>query len=140
MKLLSIEFESYKSFPEKQSLTLRPITIVIGKNSSGKSAFSRLPLLLANSFTTDSEEPMTVSHNGVEFGGSFIDLIYNRLPHGSLKMAMNFADDTRIAFVVQNINGTPIQMIKSWSIKSLNLTIDLEIELTEENIVRSENI
>lgn len=140
MKLISIDFESYKSFPGKQILVLKPITIVIGKNSSGKSAFSRLPLLLANSFTPDSEEPISVSHNGVEFGGSFIDLIYNRLPHGSLKMAMNFDGDTRIAFDVQNINGTPIQMIKSWSISSPNLTLELEIELTDANIVRLERI
>lgn len=140
MKLLSIEFESYKSFPGKQVLALRPLTIVIGKNSSGKSAFSRLPLLLANSFTLDSEEPISVSHNGVEFGGTFIDLIYNRLPHGSLKMEMNFEGDTCIKFDIQNINGKPIQMIKSWSIKSPTFSTEFEIELTEENIFRSKDI
>lgn len=140
MKLQSIEFESYKSFPDCQIMTIRPLTIVIGKNSSGKSAFSRLPLLLANSFSPDSEEPITVSHNGVEFGGSFIDLVYNRLPHGSVKMTMKFIENTTISFNVQNINGTPIQMIKSWSIESPILKLDFEIELTEENIKRAEDV
>lgn len=140
MILQSIEFESYKSFPQRQTMTIKPLTIVIGKNSSGKSAFSRLPLLLANSFTPESEEPITVSHNGVEFGGSFIDLIYNRLPHGSLKMTMNFSDETIINFEVQNINGTPIQMIKKWSIVSKYINLNFEIELTEENIRKTELI
>jgi predicted ATPase len=140
MRILDIEFESYKSFPDKQLLALRPITIVIGKNSSGKSALSRLPLLLANAFSPDSEEPISINHKGVQFGGSFIDLIYNRLPHGSVKMSINFTEETSISFNVQNVNGRPLQMIKNWSITSPNLNLELTIELTEENIIRSEKI
>jgi predicted ATPase len=118
-------------------MVIKPLTIVIGKNSSGKSAFSRLPLLLANSFLPESEEPITVNYNGIEFGGSFKDLIYNKLPHGSLKMTLSFSDETIICFEVQNINGTPIQMINKWSIESTNINISFEIVLTEDNIISS---
>jgi len=139
MILQSIEFESYKSFPNRQKMVLKPLTIVIGKNSSGKSAFSRLPLLLANSFMPESEDPINVNNNGVEFGGSFKDLIYNRLPHGSIRMTMSFSDETIIFFEVQNINGTPIQMIKKWSITSKYMNLNFEIVLTEDNILSTKD-
>lgn len=38
-------FKNYKIFKDEQTLGLRPITIVFGKNNSGKSALLKFPLM-----------------------------------------------------------------------------------------------
>ena len=43
-----ISFKNYKLFKEKQTLELKPITILIGKNNSGKSAVLKLPVLITS--------------------------------------------------------------------------------------------
>lgn len=140
MILKSIEFESYKSFPKRERIIVKPITIVIGKNSSGKSAFSRLPLLLANSFSSDVEEPITVNHNGVEFGGSFTDLVYNKLIRGNIKFEINFENELQIACEIQGLDRGFSPIIKHWSIRSEMLNLDIEIELTDENLSKEKDI
>lgn len=44
--LKQIYFRNYKAFREEECLEIRPLTIIIGKNSSGKSSLCKLlPLL-----------------------------------------------------------------------------------------------
>ncbi|EKT4552431.1 DUF3696 domain-containing protein [Flavobacterium psychrophilum] len=77
-----ISFKNYKLFKEKQTLELKPITILIGKNNSGKSAVLKLPVLISNSL-----EGLPInwkykigddSDNSIELGTDFKDLVYNR--------------------------------------------------------------
>jgi predicted ATPase len=77
-----ISFKNYKLFKEKQTLELKPITILIGKNNSGKSAVLKLPVLISNSL-----EGLPInwkykigedSVNSIELGTDFKDLVYNR--------------------------------------------------------------
>ena len=58
MKLKSISFENYKAFYERQTIQLKPITVLIGKNSSGKSSIAKLFTLLENSLMANSDEPL----------------------------------------------------------------------------------
>jgi AAA15 family ATPase/GTPase len=76
--ITKISFENYKSFKEKQTLELRPMTILIGKNSSGKSAILKLLPLLENALSAGFEEPLSLNNNGVELGVTFKDLIFGR--------------------------------------------------------------
>ena len=43
----SITFSNYKLFKSQQTLRLKPITVVIGKNNFGKSALLKLPIIIA---------------------------------------------------------------------------------------------
>ncbi|RAU82784.1 DUF3696 domain-containing protein [Pontibacter arcticus] len=73
-----ISFKNYKSFKERQEISLRPITILIGKNSSGKSAVSKLLTLIEGSLSGDYEQPIRWENKGVKLGSSNSDLVYNR--------------------------------------------------------------
>ena len=73
-----IAFKNYKIFKEKQILELKPITILIGKNNSGKSAVSKLPTLIEGTLNTKETEALNFINNGVELGGEFRDLVYGR--------------------------------------------------------------
>jgi predicted ATPase len=73
-----ISFKNYKSFKENQELDLKPITILIGKNSSGKSAVTKLPTLISGSLKGDFSPPLKWENSGVKLGLSYGDLIYNK--------------------------------------------------------------
>ncbi|MCP4350860.1 MAG: AAA family ATPase [Desulfobacterales bacterium] len=90
MKLTAISFENYKSFQKRQSIEIRPLTILIGRNSSGKSVIARLPLLLARSLSNRAESPLDFEFDGLDFGSSFSDFVHNRRPHGDVSIGANF--------------------------------------------------
>lgn len=99
--LRSISFENYKAFQEKQTLELRPVTILIGKNSSGKSSVAKLFTLLENSLSQKISEPLLVKNEGVELGAEFIDLVFGKIP-SPINFELNFKDGRSIyASIIQ---------------------------------------
>ncbi|WP_310555514.1 DUF3696 domain-containing protein [Flavobacterium sp.] len=73
-----ISFKNYKLFKEKQTLELKPITILIGKNNSGKSAVLKLPVMIAGSLSGEFEEALQLDYKNVRLGSEYRDLVYNR--------------------------------------------------------------
>jgi len=133
MRLEEIRFKNYKAFKSEQKLTIKPVTILIGKNSSGKSAVARLPLLLGRSMSNSSNSPIELQFDSLEFGGSFKDLVHNRIDHGNISFTLIFEDEgntSELGVTVQNIADSPLQFISSYYIKSdgfklfLNILID----------------
>ena len=90
MKLCSISFENYKAFYEQQTIQLKPITILIGKNSSGKSSIAKLFTLLENSLSGEIDEPLLLSNNGVELGADFENLFFGNKLAGRLNFNLQF--------------------------------------------------
>ena len=93
-----IEFKNYKLFKSRQAIELKPLTILIGKNSSGKSAVLKLPTLIENSLSGDFQEPLLLTNNGIELGGEFRDLIYGRR-YGQLEISLE-SDIEKLEIVV----------------------------------------
>ena len=73
-----ISFKNYKLFKEKQTLELKPITILIGKNNSGKSAVLKIPIMIAGALSGDFDEALQLDYLGVSLGSEYRDLVYNR--------------------------------------------------------------
>ena len=120
MELKRIKFRNYKAFKDKQELEIKPITILIGKNSSGKSVVSRLPLLLAKSLNENSNSPIELQFDDLEFGGAFRDLVHNRIEHGNVTFELEFEsneDIIKLEVTIQNIADSPLQFISKYSIK-----------------------
>jgi len=67
----SIRFKRFKSFKAEQTLELRPITVIIGKNNSGKSAILKLVRMLQHSINEDKFVP------SLEITKNECPLIYN---------------------------------------------------------------
>ncbi|MCK5524336.1 MAG: DUF3696 domain-containing protein [Thiomargarita sp.] len=93
MKLSNLSFENYKTFQKRESIEVKPLTLLIGRNSSGKSVISRLPLLIAHALSERANSPIELELEGLDFGVSFVDLIYNRLPHGAVGIGASFIND-----------------------------------------------
>lgn len=78
MCLKSIYFSSYKRFAGSEKIDLAPITILIGKNSSGKSSILKLLPMLEYSFSgLLKKSVIKFDNDGVILGSSFADISYN---------------------------------------------------------------
>ena len=54
--LQKITFKQYKAFAEEETLELRPITLLVGKNSSGKSSVCKLLSMAACALSANFSE------------------------------------------------------------------------------------
>jgi len=93
MIISAISFENYKPFGNKERIVVKPLTIFIGRNSSGKSAIARLLILLARALSEKAESAVELSFDEVDFGDTFLDLIHNRIPHGAIGFGLAIKDD-----------------------------------------------
>jgi predicted ATPase len=73
-----ISFKNYKLFKEKQTLELKPITILIGKNNSGKSAVLKLMTLIEGALSGKSNNVFELKNDEVSSGDKYKDLIYGK--------------------------------------------------------------
>lgn len=139
LQLSSITFTNYKAFKEKQTFDIKPVNIIVGKNSSGKSALARLPLLLARALSSEARAPLEFKFENHEFGGSFKDLIFNKFEHGSIEFELFFTnptpeedeedeEDCKCKFIIQHVAGSPLQLIKYWEYESKNFKQKFELD------------
>lgn len=93
--LTQLTFENYRTFERPETLDLAPLTVLIGRNSSGKSAIARLPLLLARGLSKDAEAPLALEFDGHDFGASFADLVTNRITTRGITVGASASDGNR---------------------------------------------
>lgn len=81
-----IVFKNYKAFKEEQTLELRPITLLIGKNSSGKTSVCNLIHMLSQSLSTPVKEDLVIQDNMDAFvrGGG---ILFHRGDYTSLEIS-----------------------------------------------------
>lgn len=126
MKIKSISFENYKAFAEKQTLALKPITLLIGKNSSGKSSIAKLFTLLENALSGKIQEPLLLKNNGVELGGEFADLFFGKLPQFPISFSIEFANNVKIdVSLIENTSNYGLNILK-WAYMDSKSSISLE--------------
>jgi len=118
MKIKSLSFNNYKAFLNQQTIEIRPITVLIGKNSSGKSSIAKLFTLLENSLSRNIKEPLLYNNNGVVIGGEFRDLVFNRQPSVPVSFSILFEDDSRIKIEILSPNNGYNLIINSWELIS----------------------
>ncbi|MEN8220362.1 MAG: DUF3696 domain-containing protein [Pseudomonadota bacterium] len=123
MKLSALSFENYKAFSKRETIEVKPLTIIIGRNSSGKSVITRLPLLMAYALSERAESPFELEIDGLDFGTSFIDLIHNRSPHGAVGMGATFTDDDGQTMEfwakVQHFDEYRLQLISRFELRQM---------------------
>lgn len=94
-----IQFKNFKPFKSWQTLELRPITVLIGKNNTGKSAIAKLPTLIAGSLSGQFEAPVQWKNGGVSLGNNYEDLVYNRNRVFHLEITLTNYEEETLAIV-----------------------------------------
>lgn len=95
-----IRFKNFKLFKNWQELEIKPITILIGKNNSGKTALLKLPTMIGESLKGNINEAVKLKFDGIKIGSEYSDLVYNRkiLPGDFLELEIsNSPDDSTFA-------------------------------------------
>ncbi len=129
MPLRKLTFANYRCFRDPQEIELAPVTVVLGKNNSGKSVLTRLPLVISTGFDTDSTAPFDLERLGPDAVDSFRDLIFDQIVHGkfevgvevegispfSLRATIQYVDESRSAFVSDvDIDMPDTRLTASW--------------------------
>lgn len=120
MRLRSIRLQNYRGFSGREEVALAPLTILIGRNNSGKSTIARLPLLLSRAFATKATAPIDLAGDAPSLGGSFLDLVHNRFPHGSIRLGatlQNEADSFEISAAVQHFAEYMLQIVTEFEFR-----------------------
>ena len=115
MKCATLEqffFNSYKRFGNSESLTIRPVTILVGKNSSGKSSITKLLTILAKSFSgTLKKSVILLETEGVSLGVSYQNLCHNGNTTG-LALGVAYNNGVRIEVELMASPKDEIQIFK----------------------------
>lgn len=92
----SISFKNYKAFGnEHVQIVLKPVTLFIGKNSSGKSSLLKLISILSSLTTGNINIPMILQNENVSLGGRYEDLFHNNQTTG-LSLGIEFENGIKI--------------------------------------------
>jgi len=126
----SIKFSNYKLFKEPQILEIKPITVLIGKNSSGKSALTKLPVMLSTSLSGKMKESIQWRSDDIDLGSSYRDLIYERLDMSELNFTIESDKGSRLEIELFPF-GDEIKITK-WK---LDDKISLEYQHKEKHYV-----
>lgn len=91
-----IYFSHYKPFNGTEEIEVRPITLIVGKNSSGKSSILKLFPMFSNMLSMSLQYPLLLCNNGISLGSEYADLFHKRST-SDLKFALDIDDDIHIA-------------------------------------------
>jgi len=117
---------NYRCFAQGLDVELRPLTIVLGKNNSGKSALVRAPVLINTGIGTDSPAPLDLDMLSDNMFQTFPDFIYGNRPHGSIDIDLSFDLDrapTLLKATVQNIDEYQQQILTALRLQSGKTTV-----------------
>lgn len=124
-----IEFEHYRIFAEKQHLRLAPLTVVFGKNNTGKSAVLKLPLILRSAMNCDTNNVFPkVDISGVSLCDEYRDVVYGK---GNHAVGLHFGDEdveVIVEFIAENNAGTSHSQIETISVKSNGQKLEAQID------------
>ena len=127
VELRCLCIEHYKGYAQRAELELAPLTILVGRNNSGKTALAQAIQLLAGGLAPegrDTPEPLPLESGGIRHGETFADLVTGRSVHGQLHVSASLADDTgplSLSATVRNVetpSRPPARQIADWRLTS----------------------
>src|SRR5947208_6330961 len=92
MRISSLLFENYRSFVNEAAIELRPLTLLFGYNSAGKSSIVRLLPLLAASSEPTQFDPLAMDSIATR-GASFRDILSRQSSSPTLKVGIAWSSE-----------------------------------------------
>ncbi|MFI6540841.1 DUF3696 domain-containing protein [Nonomuraea sp. NPDC050547] len=121
MAMVRISLRNYRCFATKQQIELRPITVILGKNHSGKSALVRAPIVMATGIRNNFSLPLDLVQLG-EDAPEFIDLVHQRLELSFISVGLDLVGPDGRSYdlqaTIQNVVEWDTQRIRDWSLQS----------------------
>ena len=117
----SIAFANYRIFANEQRLELAPMTVLFGKNNTGKSAVLKLPLLVESALKCKSQEVFSRICNEVVLCDEFRDVVYNKGNRAlTIEVTSTQGDELSFSFFVDVLDKSKKTHLESWGLKDAN--------------------
>lgn len=122
----SFRLQNVKAFLDSGTVELRPITIIIGQNSSGKSSLLRFPLVLKQTFLDDSEAPLLFYGKSIDYG-NYEDVVFGHDVERSMEFEVSIASADLLPYLPSQTFFNDIDEIhqKLRGIEKLTLHFDI---------------
>jgi len=132
MLLKQITVERYKAYGDRCEFKIRPVTILVGRNNSGKSALARVVPLIAAGLLSGGNEPLPLEAGGLRHATTLHDLITNRAAHGSLAVRVEWEHesvaislDATVRAFTTDPGAAPLPIVETWTLTHGANTLDL---------------
>ena len=115
MRLTELELANFKVFGESTKIPIRPITLVFGPNSSGKSSLIQSLLLMKQSATAEFTKGNSLLFRGsLADLGSYLEVVHGRDPSKSISIGvtLDLSDKRSALEELSNMNGLLISNYK----------------------------
>lgn len=93
--LRRIILNNYKAFAEETTIELRPVTVLYGKNSSGKSSLCKLVSVLSKAFSMSAQPLLSLRNGEIVLGSRMEDIFHDNVLSG-LRIKADFDDDIHV--------------------------------------------
>ena len=127
LELRRFSLERYKGYARRAEAEIAPLTILVGRNNSGKTALAQALQLLAGGLAPpdgDALEPLPLESGGLRHGETFEDLVTGRPVHGQLRLSITLAGEggeSSLSTTVRNVvapGRKPERQIADWRLQS----------------------
>ena len=125
----SFRIKNIKSFLDSGNVELAPITILVGRNSCGKSSLLRFPVVLAQSLSSgvSSDNPIVFNGKYVDYG-FFGDVIHNHkgdIIEYECSYNVNINDDQDLRFRSLNDNRSKVASKVAPKVKTVKMRFEI---------------
>lgn len=137
----SIEFEHYRVFSNKQQLRLAPLTVVFGKNNTGKSAVLKLPMLIHSAIGCEVNDVFQkVDDCGGVICDEYRDVVYGKGNNAVRLDIKNDKDDLSlmVKFIAENIVDVSHSRIEEISICDQQKQKTLKARVDDNGVMKNE--
>ncbi len=118
MSVNSFRVINYKSFSTPTNVDLRPLTLVFGYNSSGKSALVRALPFLREAVLSAGSSPLPASSEAIR-GATFADIKNHQSDYPVVAFSLGFDDEfSEYTFYIRDLPDKKTQVIEKFSVLS----------------------
>lgn len=120
MRLSQVSLENYRSFVDEATLELRPLTLLFGYNSAGKSAAVRLLPILAASASAGAAATLALDTQAAR-GASFRDILSRQSAAMTLTIRLRFTDPPealQVEYLVRDLPDRQVQIVERLQVES----------------------
>lgn len=134
MALTSFTVKNYRSFVDTTRIEIRPLTLLFGYNSAGKSALLRFLPIVAFATQPGADGPLNLRRSEAARSATFRD-VRSRLNEGQLCFSVHWNDSSNpISFIewkILELVGQRRQIVETMRIIDSDREIRIELELPE---------
>lgn len=130
-RLQALRVGNFKAFADSQRIPLKPITLIFGPNSAGKSSFIHsLALAYEAQFGREKRSLARLDVHHTDVGGSAIDLggFRQYVHRGQLNKRVEWGAELKVSALAAGKDQRLAQLLASIETASLNIALGIELD------------